>query len=362
MITNQYAQIFLHDVPAIDTRSPGEYSKGHFPNAVSLPLMTDSERAQVGTCYKQRGQTEAITLGHQLVNGVIKSQRVTAWAEYIKANPNCVLFCWRGGLRSQTCQQWLADVGVDCVRVEGGYKAMRRFLIDTNQRICQQRPFVILAGHTGSAKTELLKTVATSVDLEQLAHHRGSAFGKRLGGQPTQTTFENRTFIELFKADARRGDTPIVLEDESHLIGRCALPLELENAMKSSPIVVVQTELRERVEHSFHNYILLNLAEHVAQQGRDQGFELFANELRQAMKNIQRRLGGQRYAELSGILDNALAQHRLGDNSCHLHWIEILLRDYYDPMYNFQMEKKKHRVIFRGSPAEVTDFLSSRTT
>ncbi|TVZ40468.1 tRNA 2-selenouridine synthase [Alteromonadaceae bacterium 2753L.S.0a.02] len=356
---NDYATLFLTDTPCIDTRSPGEFAKGHFPNATNLPLLNDAERAQVGTCYKQRGQQAAIELGHQLVSGNLKTQRVDDWVKFCNQHQNNVLFCWRGGLRSKTCQEWLADAGVECPRVEGGYKAMRRFLLNFNENLNTTGRYILIAGHTGSAKTELLKKLLNSVDLEGLAHHRGSAFGKRLGGQPSQTSFENSLFIDLLKAATHNPEHAIVLEDESHLIGRCALPLTLHTAMKSAPLVVVETTLQQRIEHSFNNYILDNLAECEATLGREEGFVYFANDLRQSFDNIRKRLGSERHQKLRETLEKALQAHRLGDNSLHLHWIEPLLRDYYDPMYNYQIEKKRDRVLFRGDPEAVLEFLKN---
>src|SRR5690606_18901553 len=98
---SDYKRIFLQDLPLIDTRAPIEFAKGAFPAAINLPLMTDSERQKVGTCYKQQGQQAAIELGHSLVRGKIKDERVAAWADFARANPQGLLYCFRGGLRSQ---------------------------------------------------------------------------------------------------------------------------------------------------------------------------------------------------------------------------------------------------------------------
>ena len=97
----EFLDIFLNDVPMIDTRAPVEFEKGAFPSSISLPLMTNDERALVGTCYKQQGQDKAITLGHELVSGDIKEQRVNAWLGFAEQHPQGYLYCWRGGLRSQ---------------------------------------------------------------------------------------------------------------------------------------------------------------------------------------------------------------------------------------------------------------------
>ena len=357
-----YSEIFLTDTPLLDTRAPVEFARGSFPNAENIPLMNDLEREQVGTCYKQHGQQAAIDLGHRLVDGTIKTSRVNSWLDFAKRNPQGYLFCFRGGLRSKISQQWLSEAGCDYPRIESGYKAMRRFLVDTLEQHTTNKSFVIVGGHTGSAKTELLPRIANSLDLEGLANHRGSAFGKRVAGQPTQITFENAVAIDLLKLHHRAPDATVIVEDESKLIGRSALPSSLHLAMSTAPLVIVETLLSERVEHSFKNYILHNLTDCQTLLGEEAGFERFATELLQSLGNIRRRLGGARHVELQQWMNDALEQHRRGDSSGHERWIETLLRDYYDPMYSYQIEQKKERVIYSGRPDDVVDYLNSLNT
>lgn len=354
--SGDYAELFLQDTPMIDTRAPVEFARGAFPGAVNLPLMMDTERAMVGTCYKEQGQDAAIELGHKLVAGDIKAERVAAWIDFIQQNPHGYLYCFRGGLRSQICQQWLAEAGFDCPRIAGGYKAMRRFLIDALETICKKRAFILVAGRTGAAKTDLLQHIPGSVDLEGLAHHRGSAFGRRVGGQPTQITFENALAVALLRRDHESVNAPIVLEDEGKFIGRCALPEPLLGAMIQAPLAVVEADLEERVEHSFKNYILDNLADWQQRKG-ESGFTRFSDDLRESLSKLRRRLGGARYAELSALLEQALQAHLNGNEELHREWIRPLLRDYYDPMYAYQLEQKTERIVFRGTGAEVREYL-----
>ncbi len=355
--TDDFRTLFLQDVPMIDTRAPVEFAKGAFPGAVNLPLMTDRERERVGTCYKQQGQEAAIELGHKLVAGEIKAERLAAWVDFARRHPNGYLYCFRGGLRSQICQQWLAEAGCDYPRVRGGYKAMRRFLIDNIEQVCRERSFVLLGGRTGAAKTEFLNRLPNSVDLEGLAHHRGSSFGRRVGGQPAQIDFENSLSIDLLRRNQLAAEQPLVLEDEGHFIGRCTLPLPLQDVMDRAPIVVVEVDLEERLEHSFKNYILDNLNDWRLQADELTAFENFAQDLRDALDRVRRRLGGARHAELSRRLEQALVAHKAGDESLHRDWIRPLLRDYYDPMYDYQLQQKSARIVFRGSPGEVSDYL-----
>lgn len=373
--TDDYESLFLNDTPMFDTRAPIEFKKGAFPHTQSLPLMSDIERAKVGTCYKRDGQEAAIKLGHRLVSGKTKQERMALWLDFANKNPNGYLYCFRGGLRSHTTQTWLAEAGCYYPLVKGGYKAIRRFLIDRLDTICdaavnarQEEQFYIVAGQTGAAKTDLLLNFSNSIDLEGLANHRGSAFGKRAAGQPSQIDFENNLAVQFLRQHHKSPNTPIFLEDESHLIGRCAMPLKLRNAMHQSPIVVVEADLETRVEHSFCNYILQKLAEWqewVAIQAGDgikkkSAFELFAEELQTSMFNIRKRLGGVRHQQLTLLLNHALEAHKAGDDSLHRDWIRILLNEYYDPQYDYLLAQRKERIAFRGNTQAVEEYLFSK--
>src|SRR5690606_38752546 len=146
--------------------------------------------------YKQLGQDAAIELGHRLVSGETKARRVAAWAEFAQNNPSGYLYCFRGGLRSQISQQWLEELtGVRYPRVIGGYKAMRAFLLGALQSAITECRFVVLGGLTGTGKTDVLRQLDNSIDLEAHAHHRGSSFGRHANAQPSQIDFENRLAI-----------------------------------------------------------------------------------------------------------------------------------------------------------------------
>ncbi|MFQ3192723.1 MAG: tRNA 2-selenouridine synthase, partial [Paraglaciecola sp.] len=129
-----FKQLFLSDTPMIDVRAPIEFIKGAFPSSISAPLMNDDEREAVGTCYKEHGSDAALELGHQLVFGDIKAQRLRHWQNLTKTHPDGIFYCFRGGLRSRITQQWLNDIGIDRPYVEGGYKAMRTYLLEQLQQ------------------------------------------------------------------------------------------------------------------------------------------------------------------------------------------------------------------------------------
>lgn len=359
--SSDYRALFLNDVPMMDARAPVEFSKGAFPGVINLPLMNDLERQKVGTCYKQRGQDAAIQLGHQLVCGQVKDERVNAWIEFARANPQGYLYCFRGGLRSQTVQRWLKEAGVDYPRVLGGYKAMRTFLLDTLQEAVTECDIVVLGGMTGTGKTEVLTQLRNSVDLEGIANHRGSSFGKRATGQPAQIDFENRLAIDLLKKRAA-GIEQFVLEDESRLVGSCNVPLELHQAMQGCAMVWLEDSFENRVERILDDYVINLCAEFITVKGEEQGFGLFAERLLQSLNNIHKRLGGERHQRLSGLMQAALEeQQRNGAVDLHRGWIEGLLGEYYDPMYAYQREHKAARIEFAGHQVEVLAYLRERS-
>lgn len=365
---NDFESIFVNDTPLIDTRSPGEFAKGSFPSATNLPLMSNEERAEIGICYKVQGQQAAVELGHQRVSGAIKTARVDAWHAFAKQHPDGALFCWRGGLRSKISQEWLLESGVTYPRINGGYKAMRRWLLDQLEAICQSYNLIVVAGKTGCAKTRLLNEgdrgvpFPNGVDLEGLANHRGSAFGRRPGGQPTQLNFEIAVAVAFVKA-SRHQASAILIEDESRLIGRCALPPVLQTAKQAADLVLVEASLDARVDHSFENYILANLNA-LQESGLDDdiAFQAFADGLTESLERVQKRLGGARYQALFKVMHDAIRQHKLGSPDAHKAWIRTMLSEYYDPMYNYQIEGRADRVVMRGTEQEVAEFLIQRNS
>ena len=361
--SSTFEELFLRDRPLIDTRAPIEFERGSFPGAVNIPLMTDVEREQVGVRYKEQGEHAAVALGHELVSGHVKEDRIAAWIEQVKRNENAALFCFRGGLRSHTVQAWLTSEGYHLPVVDGGYKALRTYLLNSLEECLSDTSLVVIGGRTGVAKTALLNQASDMlrlpvIDLEGLAHHRGSAFGKRAEPQPTQVNFENRIAIELLKL-RNGGHQQVIMEDESRLIGRCALPLTLQEKLRAAPLVVLDASLEDRVHHSWENYILSNYREQVALcDSHEAAFSAFATSLRLSLANIQKRLGGARYQELSEVLEKALLAHSQGDPEQHKQWITVLLRDYYDPMYDYQLKSKQRHVVFRGNFNEVLEFMT----
>ncbi|KPP97309.1 tRNA 2-selenouridine(34) synthase MnmH [Marinobacter sp. HL-58] len=351
--TSDYLSLFLNDVPLMDVRAPVEFSKGSFPGAINAPLMNDDERHRVGICYKEKGQDAAIELGHQLVSGDIKAQRLEAWRRFAARYPDGYLFCFRGGLRSRLTQQWIREAGIDYPLVSGGYKAMRRFLIDSLEALIESSEFVILSGRTGTGKTRVLQQLPNPIDLEGLANHRGSSFGRQVTPQPSQIDFENHLAVAMLKAHHQVGG-PVYLEDESRLVGRCALPESLRDRMASAPLMVLDQPVEERIRIIREDYVEQMAANYVSRDGEEAGWLNFRDYLLSALDRIRKRLGGERHSQLRQLMETALdTQFGTGDVTAHHRWIESLLKDYYDPMYDYQLNQKQGRIVVQGGPETI---------
>lgn len=354
--TDDYLSIFLNNSPLLDVRAPVEFERGSFPTAVNAPLMNDDERHEVGICYKEKGQDAAIELGHQLVSGKIKGERIAAWQRFAKDHPEGYLFCFRGGLRSRLTQQWIQESGLDYPLVKGGYKALRRFLIDQLEERIARSEFRILSGRTGTGKTRVLNQLPNPVDLEGLANHRGSSFGREVTPQPTQIDFENRLSVAMLKAHHQVGG-PIYLEDESRLVGRCALPHSLRERMAQAPLLVLEQPMEERVRIIREDYVVKMAADYTQRDGAEAGWHNFEDYLLSALDRIRKRLGGERHQALRSAMVNALENQRVsGHVNGHDLWIGSLLENYYDPMYDYQLAQKAGRILVRGGPQALVNF------
>ena len=358
---DDYHSLFLSDTAMLDVRAPVEFLMGAFPFSQNHPLINDQEREKIGLKYKNMGQDEAIKLGHTLVQDDIKTQRLNTWQSFIKQYPNGVLYCFRGGMRSKISQQWIYEhTGIKYPRVKGGYKAMRRFLINEIEISSEHIQPIVLGGRTGIGKTLLLNKLKQKIDLEGLLHHRGSVFGKHVSPQPSQINIENKLSIELLK-HRNNNFLQLVFEDEAPNIGSRRIPKILYKKMQQSPLVQLEASIEERIENTFQEYVIQSLAEHQQFYNIDSGFEKWSEQLHLAIDKIQRRLGGVRYTELKILLNKAIDQHLSnGETEFHRYWIKNLLVDYYDPMYDYQFSKKHHRLVFKGTHDDVILFLQEQ--
>ena len=238
----------------IDVRAPSEFAHDHIPTAINLPVLDDEERHNVGTIYVRDSRFKARRLGAALVARNISNHLETRLADK-PPGYRPLVYCWRGGMRSNAMATVLSAVGWRITVVDGGYKTWRRTCVVNLRDAGPRFNIVLLDGRTGTAKTELLKALAKldvqTVDLEALAEHRGSVFGALLDQQPSQKMFESRLWHRLSRLDFSR---PIVMEAESPLIGRVGIPERLLASMRSAPRIEVTAPRDARVRHLIEAY------------------------------------------------------------------------------------------------------------
>jgi len=278
----RFLELSQHHV-VIDVRSPAEYKHAHIPGAFSLPLFSDEERKIVGTAYKQQSREAAIKIGLDFfgpkmrtmveqVESLVNSRQsaVTSFQTGLQT-ANCILvYCWRGGMRSAGVA-WLLDVyGFKVFSLLGGYKTFRNHVLQTFKLPFR---FKIIGGYTGSGKTEMLKGLQQqgdlAIDLEEIAKHRGSAFGKMECQQPSQEMFENVLAQELWEKLAignrqlakvhglslfTTDHSPIWLEDESQRIGDINIPHELWKIIRQSPVYFFDIPFESRLHRIVEEY------------------------------------------------------------------------------------------------------------
>jgi tRNA 2-selenouridine synthase len=238
----------------IDVRSPAEHAEDHVPGAISLPVLSNEERARVGTIYKQVSPFTARKVGGALVarNAALHLEGPLAGMD---GGWRPLVYCWRGGQRSGSFATILRAVGWRVETLEGGYRAYRRLVSEALYDRPWPGPVVVLDGLTGTAKTALLARLAglgvQVLDLEGMANHRGSLFGHRPGGQPSQRAFEGRVAMAAVRLDLAR---PVVVEAESADIGNVSIPPALWSAMRAAPRVAVTAPRAARAAYLARAY------------------------------------------------------------------------------------------------------------
>lgn len=294
----------------IDVRSPAEYAKGHVPEAISLPLFSDDERAVIGTLYKQCGHQHAFAKGLELV--APKLSHILRTLTDLSTSRSIVIYCWRGGQRSASVT-WLSEQAqVRATQMPGGYKSYRRIC---HQLFSDSLNLNILGGSTGVGKTKCLITMKKEghqvIDLEALACHTGSVFGDALEpNQPSQEHFENLLGRELMLLDLTRN---IWLEDESRFIGKLMIPPALFCQMQQAPITMVEQALDQRLD---------NLCALYGNAG--------AVALCHAIDRIAKRLGSQRTKEIKLLIESGALRAAAKE-----------LLHYYDKAYQHATRNRK---------------------
>ncbi len=297
------------DIPVLDVRTPYEFRQGHITGAINLPIFNTDERAVIGRTYKELGPDAAILKGFEFCAG--RAGEYIKSGQTVAKDKSLLLHCWRGGIRSASLAWLFETAGIRSYILKGGYKAYRRYALEY-----LERPFrlIVLGGMTGSGKTEILNNLKNLgfqvLELETLAHHKGSAFGAL--GEITQNSneqFENDIFGFLFRCNH---DEPVWIEDESHNIGKNLIPSALFRQIIDSPLICIETKTETRIDRLVRDYS-----------------EFSPESLALSIKKISKRLGGLK-------TKSALEYLEKGD----FRKVADLMLDYYDRTYSYSLKER----------------------
>lgn len=291
----------------IDVRSPSEYAHDHIPGAVNIPIFDDIERKEIGTMYRHAGRSEAITRGLEIGGEKIPSI-VTELNSF--ENRSIVIYCARGGMRSSSVASLVSSLGFRVCRLASGYKGYRHYVLEMLAGMKSDRPLFVLQGLTGTGKTEIIRHCENSIDLEGMAGHRSSLFGGIGLIQNTQKRFESLLVHRLRELDSSAYH---LIEGESKKIGNLHIPPDFYAYMKQSPVIYVQADLERRIEIITAEY----------SRGIDTGRVV------EIVQSLKMKLGSQTVETLIELF-----------NRGNLHdFVEILLLQYYDPLYNYSLTR-----------------------
>lgn len=304
----------------IDVRSPSEHEDERIPHSLNVPLLLDDERAEVGTIYKEQGEMVARRHALKFISRKVPDIIDKMMEPKLHGQP-VVVYCWRGGLRSEAVASLLSIAGISCSRLTGGYKAWRKMVLNDLQSDRYAFEPVVIHGMTGVGKTEVLAALrdlgAQSLDLEALANHRGSAFGAMgLGKQPSQKDFESHIWLCL---RAFKQAEPVFLEAESRKIGKLSVPDNILRRIRTGRAVLVKGSLDSRAQRLAQQYM----------QDMSGGSADLAH-------------GLQLFEQLRPFVSKKIADEivKLASEGNLFEAIKILLTEYYDPLYLHSLKQR----------------------
>lgn len=303
----------------VDTRTPLEFEIDQVYGAVNLPLLEDEERKEIGILYKQGGKEKAIGKGYEIVTPKIE-EMLNKFKKISKTRKKkLIVYCWRGGMRSRSVVELLSNKGYDAIQLEGGYKSYREHIRNRLKNYKLKPKLIVIKGLTGTGKTDFLrKTKLAKMDLEELAQHRSSVFGK-IGLQPrTQKMFETLLY---FKLEKLKYEPYVLIEGESRKVGNIILPEFLYKAMNTAKHIILVCDLKKRANITIKEY--------------GQITKKHGKELKKIVASIRKKLSRKTFETLNKHIDQKETQE----------FVELLLTDYYDPLYKFQIEAQKEDSI-----------------
>lgn len=305
----------LEDRILVDIRSPSEYEEFHIPGAINIPIFEDEEKRLIGLVYRREGVEKAKELGYEIAWEKLQSL-LERFRNLKRDYKNVVVYCWRGGLRSQELCRVLRSMGIEVLRLEGGYRAYREFILRDMERLLEGKTFLVLTGKTGVGKTRLLRRLKEEgypvIDLEAIAQHRGSVFG-RVG---IRKSVSQKMFDALLYEELRRINSDILIaEDESRVIGNIHIPESLWQKKEQGIFIEIEADLETRLKNIIEEYT---------------AFEGWQEEIQRAINKIRKYLGEEKYKTAIGMLKNG----QIEDLAL------FLMREYYDKIY--KLNKRIH--------------------
>lgn len=309
-------ELLKEKVILVDVRSPAEFEEFHIPGAINIPLFSNEERAKIGTIYKQVGQKQAIELGVQFFSKKLP-EIFQQFQKVVNENDhkNIVVYCWRGGMRSGTIVSFLGSIKFPVIQLEGGIRSYRKLIqkdLDEFSKI--QKRFIVLEGNTGTHKTEILKRLQQenypTINLEELAGHRGSIFGA-IGLNPnSQKEFERKLWQRLWELK----DAPYyIIEAESKRIGRIVIPDFILKGKEQGTRIHIVSSLESRIKAICDTY----------------RFHEFHEQFVAASTGLKKRLKPELFQEIQDRLHHKEYEQ----------FVKLLLENYYDPKYHYAQEK-----------------------
>jgi len=299
----------LENFSIIDVRSPGEFKEDHIPNAINIPLLDDEERKEIGIIYKHIGPEKAKLRGVEIVSPKLP-EFIKAIHQIYKKNKPVVIYCWRGGLRSEAFVTFARLAGISVSKLMGGYKSFRKFVSKYFENIDKNITFITLFGPTCSGKTEILESINQKgypvVNFEKCARHKGSVFG-HIGEEDypyiTQKKFESEIFFSMFKNKSNL----YFVEGESKKIGKVTIPNSLFDKIKNAYKVYIDADINFRVKFAIETYKP----------------QLYEKDIYESLKKIQRYLNKKTFEKLITFLN----QKNFED------FTKEIMLNYYDPLY-----------------------------
>lgn len=304
----------------VDVRAPIEFSEDHVPGAENLPIFNDEERKEVGTLYKNAGRESAVKRGTE-IGGKRIAEIISPLAEV--NDRDIVIYCARGGMRSGAVCSLINSLGIKTYRLINGYKSYRKYVMDQLASLTIKPQIFILQGLTGAGKTEIIRVISNSVDIEKMAGHRSSLFGGIGLNQNSQKYFET---LLLARIDELKNKPFIIIEGESRKVGNLHIPDNIFVQMKEAPAILIDTPIERRIEIIRKEYTGFKEDEKIIN----------------TVKSMKSRLGSKK-------TDALIEFYNKGDLD---YFIEMLLIDYYDKLYHHSLDKYNYISVIKNSNTE----------